>query len=90
MGALSPSSVTQLPDSVGVWTTQVMSYLELGPHQTSSHPVEVHNPRASTLKETALVSVLASLCSYLSHILPNTEKGMTGLAHDSPIKSQAP
>jgi len=43
MGALTPSSVTQLPGSVGVWTVVVMSCLELGPHPISSHLVQVHS-----------------------------------------------
>jgi hypothetical protein len=47
MGALILSSVTQLPDNVGVWTTRVMSFLVPDPHLMYSHLVKVHNPVTS-------------------------------------------
>jgi hypothetical protein len=43
MGALSPSSVTQLPGNVGVWTIRAMSYPALELHPMSSRLVKVHN-----------------------------------------------
>jgi hypothetical protein len=44
MGALNPSSATQLPGIVGVWTIKAMKYLALGPNPMSSHLVKVCNP----------------------------------------------
>lgn len=66
MGALSPSSATQVPTSVGVWTIRVMSYLALGPHLMSSRLVKVHSLVPFVVIEVSSLNLGQSLQFHLA------------------------